>query len=78
MGRLTELFIGKTIRANEAKTTIERTRYCDERRGVLDSIVELYGQLGGGSAVMAADRYYIGLGYKGNMTGGLHHDWNES
>ena len=76
--KLCELFVSRTVRANEAKTDLERLYATSERRGILDCIIALFGQVGGGQAVMEADAHYLSQGVYRPMTGGVFHDWEAS
>ena len=73
--KLCEMFVSRTVRANEAKTLHERNAATSERRGILDSIIALYGQAAGGQAVMEADAHYLCQGIDRPMTGGVFHNW---
>lgn len=75
MSVLSDLFVDKTIAANEAKTETDRNQLLGERSGVLDAIEALYGSPAAGKAVMQADRHYLDQGSGRPMTGGLFLDW---
>lgn len=76
--KLQELFIARTVAANNAKGELERLSLSAERHGILDAIQCLYGASYAGECILMADQYYIDRGVNRNMVGGLWLDWEAS